>query len=571
MGGKAVQTQARVALAIALGVAVQSGPIWGGSSAGATEADAWWRIEVDFRPVVRPWHFDAADDLCWLWLPARICAAEGIVVLGPGVNRRILPWRRLEVLPVDLRWFRPWLLDALGPEHTVTLIISSEELRSGRHDRLIEKLIDRGGAVLLIHPTLEDAERLNQLAGLAGAAWDNVDHEALLYAVRNALDDDGRTHETNFVLLRGSEDDSGAFFLRKRGHGRLDEDETAWLLERIGRNPPVTQRAASIPGAQASCEGVDPQSCINQLADAKHTSLMLAYKGDYQQVDNYIYSARSFFNQEDLYYVAQELQYIPGDCTTRLYIPMQGIVSNHVVPPLMPSVTQASPGSTQETTTVTSGVSFGLGGQAGYASGKALFNVAPSLTFSHSKSTTVPPVEVQNLTVSGVPQWVFFTDQTKENENNHYTTAWIWTVKLDDYSSDNQTFDFSTGSKMTSPCSGPVEGFTLGLYSSVHQPFPTKTVEAPVVTSLTGSPVTAGQQFQIIGTAFYPSLVQNVLLGGNAVPSANISTTSDTVITVTAPNDSSQFPFDRPLAVAVRTSAGTSNADQTVTISRPPR
>jgi hypothetical protein len=478
MGGETMQTQVRVALVIVLGVAVQIGPMWGGSRAGAAEADAWWRPEADFRPV-QPLHFDIADDLCWLWLPARICAAEGIVVLGTGVHQRILPWRRLEVLPIDLRWFRPWLLDALGPKHTVTLIISSEELRSGRHDRLIEKLIDRGGAVLLVHPTLDDAERLNQLAGLGGMAWDDVDHEAWLYGIRSVLDGGGGAHESNFVLLRGSEDDSGEFSLRKRGHGRLDEDETAWLLERIGRNPPVTQRAASIPGAQAACEGVDPQSCINQLANAKHTSAILSNRGDAQQVDNYIYSARSFLNAEDLYYVAQELQYVPGNCggPPSLFV----AVGNAGASVPISGVTQASPGSTQETTTVTSGVSFGLGGQAGYEGGGA-FNVAPSLTFSHSKTATVPPVEISNLTniVTAVPGWSFTTTATKFAENNQYTTAWIWTVRLNDYTSNAQTFDFVTESHMNTFSCNPGPGMVLTLRSSVDQPFPTKTVEAPV-------------------------------------------------------------------------------------------
>jgi hypothetical protein len=181
-------------------------------------------------------------------------------------------------------------------------------------------------------------------------------------------------------------------------------------------------------------------------------------------------------------------------------------------------------------------------------------------------------VEIQNQTdiINATPRWVFVTFDSDAGEDNDYTTAWIWTVNLDKYTSDTQTFDFVTRSQMATTFCNPV-GFVLTLRSSIDQPFPTKTVEAPVVTSVAGSPVTAGQQFQIHGTAFYPSLLENVLLGGNAVPSANISRTSDTVITVTAPSDSAQFPFDRPLAVAVRTSAGTSNADQAVTIRRPPR
>lgn len=565
-----MQNKVKWLMAIALGVALQSGAPLGGSSAGATDAEARLRAAANFRAVNPP-------RLCRFGLPAHICAAEGIVVFAPGVDRRILSLDRRGLLSVDLRPFTPWLLQALDPERTVTLVISSRELRSGRYDRLIEAFVDRGGGLVVTSPALEDVERLEQLTGLGATTWDG-DHKALLYGVRNAIDGE-RVHETSFVLLRSSEDGTrGSARSKKRQQvarnpllrSVLNEDETAWLLERIGRNPPVTRRAATIPGAQASCEGVDPQSCINELANAKHTSARLSGgldNVDSQQVDNYIYSARSFINGEDLYYVAQELQYVPGRCSVSLSI-LEVDVSNSGAS--VPStVTQPSPGSTQETTQVTSGVSFGLGGQAGYQGGGA-FNVAPSLTFSHSATTTVPPVEVQNLTdiVKSTPRWTFNTSETDAGEDNDYTTAWIWTVKLDDYTSNTQTFDFVTTSTMAHLlCSE--NGFALGLKTRVDQPFPTKTVEAPVVASISGSPVTAGQQFQINGTGFYPSLVESVLLGGNAVPSANISTTSDTVIAVTAPNDSSQFPFNTPLAVAVRTSAGTSNADRSVTIRRP--
>ena len=549
-----MQTKLKWLLAIALGVTLQSSPLWGGLGASATEADALSRPGVDRRSCT---------------LPARICAAEVIVVITPGVDRRIVDWRRSEVVVVKLHQFRTSYFDALGSEHTVALMISSEELRSGRHSQSIEQFIDRGYAVVVANPALGDAERLKQLTRLGGAAWD-VNHEALLYGVRNAFDDLGRAHTMSFVLLRDSEGGAGGLLKKPKRGSRLNEDETAWLLERIGPHPPVTLRDINIPGSQASCEGADPQSCINELAIAKHTSVKLSANADSQEIDNYIYAARSFVNQEDLYYVAQELQYTVGDCGLPLEDILVGLPTNAGTSVPISTVTQTSPGSTQETTTVTSGVNFTLGGSAGYQAGKPSFNVAPSLTFLHSSTTTVPPVLIENLTdtQTATPQWLFdATFNTSPGLDNDYTTAWIWTVKLDDYTSATQTFDFVTTSTMVTMCN--FGGFEMTLRSSVDQPFPTKTIEAPVVNSVAGSPVTVGQQFQINGTGFYPSLVQNVLLQGNAVPTANISTTSDTVITVTAPNDSSHFAFNKPLAVTVRTTAGTSNSDKTVTIRAP--
>lgn len=564
-----MRTVVKWLMAIALGVALQSGAPLGGSSAGATDAEAKFRPNANFRAVNPP-------RLCRFGLPAHICAADGIVAFAPGVDRRILSLGRTGLLSVDLRPFAPWLLKALDPERTVTLVISSRELRSGRYNRLIEAFVDRGGVLVVTNPVLEDVERLEQLTGLGATTWEG-DHKALLYGVRNAIDGE-RVHEMSFVLLRGSDDGTrGSAQSKKRRQGGrdawlrsvLNEDETAWLVERIGQNPPVTQRATSIPGSQSSCEGVDPQSCINELALSTHTSVKLSQDTDSLEVDNFIYSARSFGNEEDLYYVAQDLQSIVG-CDIAGNFALTQIESEGASVPIS-SVILPSPDTTEETTTVTSGVSFGLGGSAGYQSGAGKFDVSASAAFSHSTTTEVPSVQILNATDinTATPIWAFFVSVGKVvvGSDSNYSTAWIWTVSRDAYNSDAQKFDFVTTSGLANSCNP--DGFFVNLTSNVDQPFPTKTIEEPVVISISGSPVSVGQQFQINGTGFYPSLVESVLLGGNAVPSANISTTSDSVIAVTAPNDSSQFPFNTPLAVAVRTSAGTSNADQKVTIRRP--
>jgi hypothetical protein len=86
-----------------------------------------------------------------------------------------------------------------------------------------------------------------------------------------------------------------------------------------------------------------------------------------------------------------------------------------------------------------------------------------------------------------------------------------------------------------------------------------------VVSGVSPSSVASGQTFEISGTGFYPSLVEAVLLGGQALDTGNWSADTDSQITVTAPADPPEF--NQALSVVVKTSAGTSQqTDVTVTV-----
>ena len=106
--------------------------------------------------------------------------------------------------------------------------------------------------------------------------------------------------------------------------------------------------------------------------------------------------------------------------------------------------------------------------------------------------------------------------------------------------------------------------FSFGVTNSVPLPFNTFTLELPKVEKVDPTIVKRGQQFEIIGTGLYPSLVTAVQLGGDALPTGNFTPTDDTDITVVVPstvNTGNQF-------VGVQTSQGQSNTDVTIRVQR---
>ena len=536
-----------------------------------------------------------ADDSCRL--SEQTCASEGLVIITPGADR-LVHWGSagIDFRPIALRWFGPSILDRLGPDHSITLLLGREELRSGRLDALIEEIHALGGAVIVTHPSLADAGRLNELVGARGAAWDAVAGEPRLYGLREAVGDD-RSHPMAFVLFPDPSE------LRRT----LTERETEWLLERIGRSPPALERnpaldasatrarwsisapsvmvgflldelrgllvRPAIAQAASQCQ-TDPEGCLTQIAQSIHSSLIKTVLENTVELDNFIWSARSFDNEQDFYYVDQEIQY--STCPTsqsQVFVAIENTPTIGVA-----STIQPSPGTTEETTTVTSGVNFGIGGNTGYANGFT-FNVAPSLSISQTKETTVPPVEIENQTdpASGVTAWEFTIGEVlvPGGDDVSFDTAWIWAVDLSAYGSDQDQFVFSSevggvsffflepGNCQSNEGPG-LAALDATLTSSLDQPFPTETIEAPVVASVTPGTVSPGNTFQLAGTGFYPSLVEAVLLGGQALDSGNWFVNSDTQITVTAPPDPPAFNTSLP--VEVKTADDVSNTDQTVII-----
>ncbi len=134
-------------------------------------------------------------------LSAPVCAKEGIVILGPRAGR-ITNWEpSTDFLPIEASsGLAGYTLDHLGSDQSAALVLGRADLAFRRYDQLIRRIFARGGAVVVTHPTLLDAARLDEVAGIRGARWRSFDR-ARLYGVRMAQAVDGRSHPTTFVLL----------------------------------------------------------------------------------------------------------------------------------------------------------------------------------------------------------------------------------------------------------------------------------------------------------------------------------------------------------------------------------
>jgi hypothetical protein len=91
-------------------------------------------------------------------------------------------------------------------------------------------------------------------------------------------------------------------------------------------------------------------------------------------------------------------------------------------------------------------------------------------------------------------------------------------------------------------------------------------LDPPQVNANTPTTVTAGNTFIINGLNFYPSLVQNVLIGGKALDPANYEVLNNQQIQVVAPDTPGNA-----LPVIVKSTQGFSNTNVTITISPPPK
>lgn len=86
-------------------------------------------------------------------------------------------------------------------------------------------------------------------------------------------------------------------------------------------------------------------------------------------------------------------------------------------------------------------------------------------------------------------------------------------------------------------------------------------LQSPAVSGVSVPTVAPGGEFTITGSAFYPSLVQGVVIGGQALGPASFSVLNDGQIEVVAPDMTGEA-----LPVIVKTSQGFSNANVTINI-----
>jgi hypothetical protein len=520
---------------------------------------------------------------------------------GPGSNRIVLPssMGEIRVAPsadsdvlqhlTNAYTLRDLLADAdnapgpaAAPGGPSPILLGVADLGDARLAPLLAEAYQAGQAVVLTNATAADAAQLRRLLGHPGAAeGPQGDEPAALIFVRQAPRPGGTTDYSTGIfahLLPPATPTQGPAL--EPG----PDERTSELLSR------VFAATAIVPEAPGDSSGNN----LLQLANSYTSSHVVQdpnFSPDNQvQIVNSVWNVRSFQNQEDLYYVLQEVDYSAATSIV-VSFPESGPVSlpifiweSEVKSSLIPggtgnlSVIQTSPGTTATTTTVTSGTSQSIGGSVGWNQAQGLnVSISGGVTISNSKTTTFPPFSIANQSdlVTGETHWGYLTESAPISVRQVVTffNQWIWTVPFTTYPSgqrDVQLQSVATAALIYQKIDSSINKIyeqdvqvVNNLTSVIPMPFGnTFALQPPVVLSVSPTCANAGDTFTITGTGLYPGLVTAVLIGGSPLDSRQYSTMSDTAISVVAP-----AMAGASLPVVVQTSQGESNDNVTIEIS----
>lgn len=471
---------------------------------------------------------------------------DRVVIARPLGTIRVGPSAAGEALRVLGRGYRLARFGGGNAASTGPIVVGVADLDSETVIRRLRASYEAGETVALAGAGPGDAERLRVLVGHDSLAqWAAEIPRAALVAFRKVAIDGGRTQsETTVVMPRQAAGVSAA-----AGHRAADRR----VLERLTTVFAASPMVADPPGG--------PSNLLNLTTSSVSRAIQSNANGDEVQVVNTVYGARSFLNQSDFFYVFQEadfhtirepLSVINGITTTTLTRPATN-----------PGILQPSPQSTMSTTTVTSGVSYTIGGSVGYNQMQG-FNVSltASVTISNSTTTTYPPINVFNEVdlATGVAEFAYAVLDASQAAGSTLTfyNHWIWQVPFTAYAAGQTSIEFATASNLFEE--DPV--LMVNLTSTVPTPFgDVFSLQPPRVASVSTGRVAEGQTFKIIGSGLYPSLVTAVLIGGQPLAAGNFQVVSDTEITVIAPDS-----FGIEDSVVVKTTQGVSNDDVTITI-----
>ncbi|QDV33571.1 IPT/TIG domain-containing protein [Tautonia plasticadhaerens] len=489
---------------------------------------------------------------------------------GPGSNRVVVP-RSMGTIRVS-ESVGGEALRVLSLAYTIRpiggpgvgsgpVVVSAEDLDDPLVASAVREAYEAGETVALADAAPEQADRLRGLLGHRGGSSPGGGvGSAELITFRRSDRGDGRTHEETATLLPRAEAEGAG----PAGHHRADRQAVGFLSTVFSGRPVLPDPAP----------GETPEQDLISIAD----SYQMNYAGQDSygnavQLTNLIWSVRSFEHSLDVYYVLQEVDYHIEPLARRSGYP--GILtqwdntalSNNIGIVGYPKVIQTSPPTTMEATTLTSSVSYTVGGSAGWNQMQGLnASVSGSVTVTNSKTTTIPPIDITNNVgvTFGDTLWDYDVNELpKTAETVTLFNQWIWEVKFSEYTSDQQTLQFYSEADLNAAYFSLPKGFNSSLTVSMNSnpPLPfgdTFSLQQPVVTAVNPDEVDSGKTFTVSGAGFYPSLVEDVLIDGE---SAAFTVVSDTEITVVAPQE---LGFELP--VVVRTSEGTSNDDVTIAI-----
>lgn len=437
------------------------------------------------------------------------------------------------------------------------IILGTPDLGDAQIEPLLREAYNAGQAVALTNATAADAARLHRLLGHPNAVGPRGDETAALIFVRKAPRPGGTADDYSTGIFAQSFAQPPLPATSAKGLARgSDAERTIELLSR------VFSEIAIVPEGL----GDSPENDLLKIADSytTHTTNQDSF-GNQVQITNSAWSVRSFTNQNDLYYILQELDFYTSASTPTTTLLKTGVNNNSAYGD---SLIQSSPASTQCTTSTTSGVSWNVGGSTGWNQMQGL-NAALTggVSISNSQTITCPSIGILNQSnVTDTSQWEYGWQPVSEAASlQTFYNNWIWITDWDDYLPTQSVISiFSTAQSQYLTLSGSQNpGVTAYLQSNVPLPFgQTFALQKPVVLSVSPTCVNAGDTFTITGTGMYPSLVTSVLIGGTPLDSSQYTTVNNSSITVIAPEMSGEA-----LSVDVKTTVGESDSNVTIEIS----
>lgn len=463
------------------------------------------------------------------------------------------------------------------PPKTCGVIVGAKDLADPEIAAFVRKVYQSGLTTGVVTPAPDDAEDLRAAAGRDfPVSLDQSNSGAPLVAIREDNAQaccERHVFKTNILSSRDL-----AQYGNRTGNRRADERELKWLKE-------VFREVSRSPVSQTSPERLiaTPQATtddITQLANSTVTNQIQTNSwGSELQVTNSIYTARSFLQYLDYYFVSQWITaYNPKSSANQSNITyLLDRVSSSIINRLNAETTpggyvvQFDPGTTLTATTYKNSVDQRVSTEIGWKKG-FIATVSYSATITNSTTTTVPQTVIDYTGDIGEhsTRWSYSTngEKTSKETTYQYPEDWIWSVPLDDLSPGQEWQTFSTEISSQSKYQDEYNdhyifsdnSFTLN--STFPMPFQGKRLEAPVVQSVDAASAKAGDKIRVEGINFYQ--ISSIMIGGNPVPESNYQVVAeDNVLELIVPADQ---PKGAGQSVVISTGIGISNTDVTITI-----
>jgi hypothetical protein len=479
-----------------------------------------------------------------------VCGGAGAIYVSASAGGRLIDLLGddFDLIPIGGSTSSPFFLRPM--------VVAAADLDNPDIAKLLRLSYDAGWTVAIASATIQDADRFTRFFNAGDAASctaDNSVSNIVMYGIQKSLDRRPPLNSSYCLKGLGAPDKKGDKLVR------------LWLIERFGTSPP-----------EPLAGNVSDSSSVNlaDLSSQTHCSYLDTDDPDnldrQMQLDSYVLSVRSFDNQQDLYLVNNQVQYQQGTSKNPVYnFEIQRFGASGVQN-IDAEVDFTEPDTQSVTTSYTNSESETVSGSVGFNETDG-FNasVGASVTVGQSTTVTLPPVLITNQTTLSppFPKWTFEPTSPSSGQLFSAQANWVWSVDMASYGQDMGEGSTGTISFVSAMVAGDFAAQPL--CATAPYPFPAWTVTAPQIISVNPTSVErGGYTFTITGTQFYPNLVTAVLLGGNALPTSNYSTQSDTSIVVTVP--SSQPTGNSPVQVETNFNGQTldSNNDVTVDITK---